>query len=147
MPYSWVIPLPPWVCTARSAASQAASAAAYLAMFAASPAPRSSPASQSAAAFWVISRASSISMLRHRQRVGDGLVRADRALEHRALLGVRRRLADREPRQARGERRRHDPLGVEPGEQLHEPGVLVADEGVGRQPHVVDEHLELLLRD
>ena len=45
MPYSWVIPLPPWVCTARSAASQAASAAAYLAMLAASPAPMSSPAS------------------------------------------------------------------------------------------------------
>ena len=45
MPYSWVIPLPPWVCTARSAASQAASAAAYLAMLAASPAAMSSPAS------------------------------------------------------------------------------------------------------
>ena len=45
MPYSWVIPLPPWACTARSTASQAASAAAYLAMLAASPAPRSSPAS------------------------------------------------------------------------------------------------------
>ena len=28
MPYSWVIPLPPWAWTARSAASQAASAAA-----------------------------------------------------------------------------------------------------------------------
>ena len=44
MPYSCVMPLPPWVCTARSAASQAASAAAYLAMLAASPAPMSSPA-------------------------------------------------------------------------------------------------------
>src|SRR4029079_9739510 len=44
-PYSWVMPLPPCACTARSAASQAASAAAYFAMFAASPAAASSPAS------------------------------------------------------------------------------------------------------
>ena len=44
-PYSWVMPLQPWVCTATSAAWQAASPAAYLAMLAASPAPNSSPAS------------------------------------------------------------------------------------------------------
>ena len=48
--------------------------------------------------------------------------------------------------QAEGERRRHDALGVEPGEQLHEAAVLVADERVGGQPDVVDEDLELVLR-
>ena len=36
--------------------------------------------------------------------------------------------------------------GLRPGEQLHQAGVLVADERVGGQPDVVDEHLELLLR-
>ena len=36
--------------------------------------------------------------------------------------------------------------GVESGEQLREPGVLVADECVGGQPHVVEEQLELLFR-
>ena len=60
-PYSTVRPLPPSVCTARSAAFQTASAEADFAMFAASPYPMSSPASYSAAAFWVISRASSTS--------------------------------------------------------------------------------------
>ncbi len=54
-------------------------------------------------------------------------------------------LLERVARQPGRERRRHDPLGVEPGEELHEPAVLVADERVGRQPDVVDEHLELLL--
>ena len=62
MPYSCVMPLPPWVCTAASTAWHAASAAAYFAMLAASPAPMSSPSSHSAAAFWVIRRASSVSM-------------------------------------------------------------------------------------
>src|SRR5690606_5311329 len=62
-PYSEASPLPPWVCTAWSTVRVAASAAAYLAMLAASPAPKSSPASYSAAAFWPISLASSVSIL------------------------------------------------------------------------------------
>ena len=42
--------------------------------------------------------------------------------------------------------RAHDPLRVQPGEQLRDRGVLGADERVGGQPHVVEEQLELALR-
>ena len=84
--------------------------------------------------------------VRHRERVGHGLVRADRVLEDRALLGVRRRLGEGVAGEPGREGGGHDPLGVEAGEELHEPAVLVADQRVGGQPDVVDEDLELLLR-
>ena len=45
-----------------------------------------------------------------------------------------------------GQRRGHDPLRVQPGEQLRQRGVLVADQRVGRQPDVVEEQQELLVR-
>ena len=48
--------------------------------------------------------------------------------------------------EAGGEGGRHDPLGVEAGEELHEPAVLVPDERVGGEADVVEEDLELLLR-
>ena len=84
-------------------------------------------------------------MWRLGERVRDGLVGADGVLEDDPLLGVRRRLVEREPGQPGRERRGHDPLRVEAGEQLHQAAVLVADQRVGGQPDVVDEDGELQL--
>jgi hypothetical protein len=72
-------------------------------------------------------------------------VRADRGTEDLAALDVLRGLVEGEAADPCGERRGHDPLGVEAGEELRDPGVLVADQGVRGQPDVVDEERELPL--
>ena len=67
------------------------------------------------------------------ERVGDGLVRADGLAEDGPLLGVRRSPAQREASEPGGERRGHDALEVEPGEQLLQSCVLVAHQVRRRQ--------------
>ena len=115
-------------------------------MLAASPAAMSSPASTSAAAFWVIRRASSISMCACASGWAIawwepiGALKTVRSLAYADACSRAWRAS---PVEKRG---RHDPLGVEAGEELHEAAVLVADERVGGQPDVVDEDLELQLR-
>ena len=76
----------------------------------------------------------------------DRLVGADGPWKTARSLAYAAALARAKRARPGGERRGHDPLGVEPGEQLHQAGVLVADQGVGSQADVVDEDLELLLR-
>ncbi len=80
------------------------------------------------------------------QRVGQALMGADRLAPHRPLLGVLDRRVQRVPGQPDRAGRRHDPLGVEPGEQLGQRRVLLADQGVGRHPDVVEEEQELAVR-
>ena len=79
-----------------------------------------------------------------RQRMGDALVGADRHVPYLALLGVGGGLVEGVAGVADAPGGGHDPLGVEPGEQLPQGGVgILTDECVGGQADVVEEQLEL----
>ena len=80
------------------------------------------------------------------ERMRDALVRADRHIPDGTLFGVAHRLVQGVPARPDRQRRGHDPLRVQPGEQLQQRRVLVPDERVGRQPYVVQEQQELLVR-
>ena len=70
---------------------------------------------------------------------------ADRRLPHLPGLDVVGGLVDREAAHADRARRTHDAFGVQPCEQLRDRRVLGADQRVRRQPHLVEEELELVL--
>src|SRR6266536_214641 len=76
----------------------------------------------------------------------EPLVRTDRRAPHFALRHIPDRLLQCVPPDAERRCSSHDPLRIEPGEQLHERCVLVADERIGGQADVVEVEQELLVR-
>jgi hypothetical protein len=67
------------------------------------------------------------------QRVSDALMGADRNVPHLPLPGIGGGLVESEASVADAAGGSHDPLRVEPGEQLPQGGVgILAEEGVGR---------------
>ena len=80
------------------------------------------------------------------ERVGYALMRADRRLPHRPVPRVLGRPLQGVPGDAVADGRGGDPLGIEPREQGPEPLPGLADQRARRDPHVVEEHGELLFR-
>ena len=130
---------PPWNCIARSAASKPASVPRNFAALASGP--QGLPSSNSLRC-----------LLRHQigrlepdpavgERVRDGLVLADRAIEDDAVLGVLHRQVQRPAAEADGGLRHGDPLGVETVEQAAEALALLADDLVLEDFEVLEDHL------
>ena len=120
------MPLPPWVWMAWSRAARAASAAAYLAKLAASPASRPG-VSHAQAAFWVMSRASSTSILALANGWEMPWWRPIGRAPDRAVPGVGGGFVQGVAADAVGHGRRHDALGIEADEHLAEPVALGAE--------------------
>ena len=79
------------------------------------------------------------------ERVRDALVLPDRHVPHRALARVLRRAVERVATEPGADRGAGDALGVQAREHLAQTFVLVAEQPVARNLHVVEEELELLL--
>ncbi|CAB4878832.1 unannotated protein [freshwater metagenome] len=79
------------------------------------------------------------------QRMRNPLMRADRPPPDLALACVGARLLQRVAADARAERRRKDPLRVEPVERHAQTVADVPEKAVGVDDHVIEEQLPLLL--
>ena len=77
------------------------------------------------------------------ERVGDGLVGADRAVEHDPFLGVGDGAADRRLADAARRRGQQDPLGVESVQQVLEATAPLADHAPALHGKVVVDDLAL----
>ena len=78
--------------------------------------------------------------------VRDALVRPDRNRPDRTVFRIGDGFLDRVAADAPAERRRQNPLRVEPGEHLPEPVAGGTDQRFGLDPNVVEEHGELMVR-